>query len=288
MNQSLIISLLTIVFAWGCPQLSWAETVLEKVQRTGVFTAGVRQDAVPFSYTDENNELEGYAVDLIELIHQRLETELNQSIRLELKPVTVDERFPMVQNGTVDLLCSATSITPEREQLVDFSIPFFTSGIQLLVRQADVNRLDPTRFSEAQIQGIEPENVRIGFIQGTTADSDFRPIYPEAKWQPIENRAEGVRRLMNQELDGIASDGILLLGEVWQQGNDLNQFSLVPQQPLSFENYGCIFPKENPQFSEVVNQTITSEENQQLWHQWFHRETGKFPYQQFMNSENRN
>jgi polar amino acid transport system substrate-binding protein len=288
MNQPLIIALLTIIFAWGCPQLSWAETVLEKVQRTGVFTAGVRPDAVPFSYTDESNELEGYAVDLIELIHRRLETELNQSIRLELQAVTVNERFAMVQNGSVDLLCSATSITPEREKRVDFSIPFFTSGIQLLVRAADATRLDPTQFSEAQIQAIEPGNVKIGLIQGTTADSDFRPIYPEATWQPIENRSEGVRRLISQEIDGIASDGILLLGEVWRQGNDLNQFSLVPQQPLTFENYGCIFPKENLQFSEVVNQTITSEENQQLWHQWFDRETGRFPYQQFMNSETRN
>lgn len=288
MNQPLIISLLTIVFAWSCPQLSWAETVVEKVQRTGVFSAGVRQDAVPFSYIDENNELEGYAVDLIELIHQRLETELNQSIRLELRAVTLDERFPVVQNGTIDLLCSATSITPEREQFIDFSIPFFTSGIQLLVRQADANRLDPTQLSETQIQATKLEPITIGFLQGTTTDNDFRPIYPAAQWQNIESRAEGVRRLISQEIDAIASDGILLLGEIWRQESDLKQFILVPQQPLTFEDYGCIFAQKNSHFAKVVNQTIASEENHQLWHQWFNRETGRFPYQQFINSENRN
>ncbi len=288
MKKRWVISVLSIIFAWGFPSLSWAETVLEKVKRTGVLTAGVRKDAVPFSYTDKNNELDGYAVDLIELIHRRLETELNQSIRLELKPIAVDERFRMVQNGTVDLLCSATSITPEREQFVDFSIPFFTSGIQLLVRQADATRLDPTQFSETQLQSSKPGSVGIGFIQGTTADRDFRPIYPEAKWQIIGSRAEGVRRLRNQDIDAIASDGILLLGELWRQGDDFNQFNLVPQQPLTFEDYGCILPQQNPQWAEVVNQTITSNENSQLWNQWFDHKTGKFPYQQFTNSENSN
>ncbi len=278
MKQRFIIPIFSLIFALGFPSLSEAETVMERVKRTGVLTAGVRQDAVPFGYLNEKNELEGYAVNLIELIHRRLETELNQSIQLQLKPVSINDRFRLVQNGTVDLLCSATSITAEREQFVDFSIPFFSSGIQLLVRQPDANRLDPTQFSEEQIQATQPAEVTIGFLQGSTTDSDFRPIYPEAEWQIIGSRAEGVRRLSNQDIDAVASDGILLLGEVQRQGGDINQFSLIPKQALTFEDYGCILPQKNHQLVEVVNKTITSDENTQLKNQWFDPQTGKFPY----------
>ncbi len=281
MNTRLLISVLSIIFTVSFPVLSWAETVLERVNRTGVLDAGVREDAVPFSYMDENQNLEGYSVELVKLIHRRLEKELNKPIKLQLKTVSIEQRFQLVQNGTIDLVCSADSITPEREAFVDFSIPFFTSGIQLLVRQEDAKRLDPTQTSEADLQMVTREEISIGFIQGTTTDSEFRPIYPEAQWQIISSRTEGVRRLKSQNLDGIASDGILLLGELWRQGDNLQQFQLVPAQPLTFEDYGCILPEKNPKWSNLVNSTITSAENTNLWNQWFDPETGRFPYQRF-------
>ncbi len=284
MNTKLLISVLSIILTVSFPVISWAETVLERVNRTGVLDAGVREDAIPFSYTDENQNLEGYSVELVKLIHRRLEKELNKPIKLQLKTVSIEQRFQWVQNGTLDLVCSADSITPEREAFVDFSIPFFTSGIQLLVRKEDAPRLDPTQTSEADLQMVTREDLSIGFIQGTTTDSEFRPIYPEAKWQILGNRTEGVRRLKSQDIDGVASDGILLLGELWKQGDNFQEFQLVPAQPLTFEDYGCILPEKNPQWSNLVNSTITSAENTDLFNQWFDPETGRFPYQRFNTS----
>lgn len=283
MNKKLAVSLLTLLFTVNFPLLGWAETVLEKVNRTGVLTAGVRTDAVPFGYTDNNNALQGYSVDLIKLIQQRLEKQLNKPIKLELKTVTLKNRFTQIETGQLDIVCEATSITPEREEMVDFSIPYFTSGIQLLVREADTERLDPTKASETQLETIRENNITVGFLLGTTTDDEFRPIYPEAKWQVVGSRADGIRRLKSEEIDLMASDGILLLGELWEQGEDFKAFRLVPEQPLTFENYGCILPQNSAQWGTLVNQTITSEENTQLWNQWFDPKTGRFPYQRFQS-----
>lgn len=283
MDKKLAVSLLTLLFTVNFPLLTWAETVLEKVNRTGVLKAGVRTDAVPFGYTDKNNTLQGYSVDLIKLIQKRLEKQLNKPIKLDLKSVTLKDRFSQVETGQLDIVCEATSITVQREETVDFSIPYFTSGIQVLVREADAERLDPTKTSETQLATIRENSITVGFLLGTTTDDEFRPVYPEAQWQVVGSRGDGIRRLRSEEIDLMVSDGILLLGELWKQGEDFKKFRLIPEQPLSFENYGCILPKNSSQWGTLVNQTITSDENLQLWNQWFDPKTGRFPYQRFEN-----
>ncbi|MDY7020456.1 MAG: amino acid ABC transporter substrate-binding protein [Cyanobacteriota bacterium] len=287
MNTRIAISLFSLLFSVGLQLPSLAETVVEKVNRTGVLTVGVREDAIPFTYSNDSNNFEGYSVELMQLIHRRLEQELGTTVRLQYKPVTIENRFSSVENGTVDLVCGADSITAEREQTVEFSIPFFTTGIQLLVQREDAERLDPTRVSETELAETTPGEISIAFIQGTTTDTDFKPIYPEAEWQILGSRTEGLRRLKAGEIDAIASDGILLMGEIWKQGEDQQNYSLIPQDPLSFENYGCIFPQSNPEWSDVINTTITSDEANELWDQWFDSETGRFPYERFSDTANR-
>ncbi|NJO47097.1 MAG: amino acid ABC transporter substrate-binding protein [Oscillatoriales cyanobacterium RM2_1_1] len=281
MFQILIVSVTSLGLTLGACLPVKAESASERIKRTGVLNAGVRMDAVPFSYLDQNGRPQGYAVELTQLIQRQLEQELGKPIQLNLEVINLDNRFEQVQSGQVDLYCGATSITPERERIVDFSIPFFTSGIQLLVRQEDALRLDPTRISEEELQQAQSGQVAIGFLQNTTTDTEFREVYPGASWQALKNRAAGVRQLRDRSLSAIASDGILLLGELWLQGEAFEQFRLVPEEPLTFEDYGCILPEGDQALGEIVNQTITSPANTQLWQQWFDQDTGRFPYKRF-------
>nr|WP_293105706.1 amino acid ABC transporter substrate-binding protein [Okeania sp. SIO2F4] len=272
LNQ--ITSYLITIFFIGFPLPSLAETVLEKIQQTGVLKAGVRSDAVPFSYINsQTNQLEGYSVELIKLIHQRLEQELGKPIKLELQKISLEERFQLIEDGKLDIVCAATTINNAREEVVDFSIPFFTTGIQLLVKKTDAERFDP-------IKGTR-EKISIGLLQGTTTEEEFRPIYPNANWQAVSDRAEGINELSQGKIDAIASDGILLLGAVWQQNKNFNEFDLIPKIPFTFENYGCILPLANSDWDKFVDTTIASDENTQLLHQWFDPKKGKFPYESF-------
>lgn len=281
MSQKVVIALLGLILSIGSTSLARAETVLEQISRTRVLRVGVRTDTVPFGYLNDDGDIDGYSVDLIRLIHSRLEEKLNQPIDLHIKTVTLDDRFEQVENGELDLVCEATTITAERENRVDFSTPFFTTGIQMLVKAENSDRLDPTQLSNIDIAPVASEQVVIGFLAATTTDDELRPVYPEAKWQPIPSRAEGIEMLTTGELDGIASDGILLLGELWLNGSDRRNFQLVPSQPLTFENYGCILPINSRDWGRVVNSTITSPENTTLWNQWFDSSQGKFPYSKF-------
>ncbi|OZH52568.1 hypothetical protein AFK68_23510 [Hydrocoleum sp. CS-953] len=267
-----MISYLITIFFISFPLPTLAETVLEKIQKTGVLKAGVRSDAVPFSYiNNQTNQLEGYSVELIKLIHQRLEEELGKKIKLDLQKISLEDRFKLIEDGKLDIVCAATTINNAREEVVDFSIPFFTTGIQLLVKKTDAERFDPLKGARGQIS--------IGLLEDTTTEEEFRPIYPNANWQEVSNRAEGINQLSEGKIDAIASDGILLLGAVWQQNKNLNDFTLIPKIPFTFENYGCILPLENPDWDKFVDLTIASDRNTQLLQQWFDPKKGKFPYE---------
>ena len=142
MKNRILLSLLAFLCLTTFSSHAQAETVLEKVARTGELKAGSRADTVPFSYTNSQGKLEGYSVDLLSLIHKKLEEKLNKKIKLNLATVTVNDRFREVKNGNLDIVCEATTITQERLERVDFSIPFFITGAQFLIKKSNDKNFD--------------------------------------------------------------------------------------------------------------------------------------------------
>ena len=87
------------------------------------------KESPPFSYRDRDDRWQGIAIDLADEIAEELE------VRLELvEAATVAEMLEMVETGRVDAAAAALSVTPEREQRVDFSHPYFASGLGVAVR----------------------------------------------------------------------------------------------------------------------------------------------------------
>ena len=147
MQKRILLSLLTFLCLTTFSAQAGAETVLEKVARTGELKVGSRADAVPFGYANSQGQLEGYSVDLLSLIHKKVEEKLNKKIKLNLANVTVNNRFREVTNGNLDIVCAATTITQERLERVDFSIPFFITGAQFLIKKTDDKSFDINNYN---------------------------------------------------------------------------------------------------------------------------------------------
>lgn len=112
-----------------------AETVLEKINRTGVLTAGRRGASIPFAFVNEKNEWIGFSIDLLKAIRARLEKKLGKAVTLQKKEATPATRIPLVANRNIDVECGSTSYTRGRDERVDFSLTFFFTGSQLLVKK---------------------------------------------------------------------------------------------------------------------------------------------------------
>lgn len=254
------------IAAWlGAIAPAPASPVLERALATGVLEVGAREDAAPFGYRTTDGEWTGYSVELLHLLRDRLEQRLGRSLQLRLHAVSVEDRFDRVRAGTLAVVCGATTITADRLQTVDFSIPFFVTGTRFLVPVGSEFEVGSTLAGRA-----------IAYIPGTTTDQMIRQIYPRARWQPVATRAEGMDRLRLGRIDAIASDGILLTGEM--RLHEATGYALVPAQPMTTELYGCILPKRDAAWKEVVDRAIASDANRALQDKWFDPERGRFPY----------
>ena len=88
----------------------------------------VTRDIEPFSF-EKDGRRQGFAVELWENVARELQ--------LEYEYVTVDTAKQMVesvQTKATDIAVGALSITAEREKVIDFSQPFYESGLQIVVQ----------------------------------------------------------------------------------------------------------------------------------------------------------
>jgi len=226
------------------PGVASAETVMEKVARTGVLTAGTSRDALPFAYSDSQGKLTGYSVDMLGLIQQQLEKETGKKIKLKLVAVTPSERIPKIINRQVDIVCDASSFTWERDKKVDFSISYGVTGTQILIKK-NSNLGSP----ESLI------NKRVGVLAGTTNEQVIKQIQPQAKLVYLRTRPEGFAALEQGKVDAFASDSILLEGWL-QTAKNQDSFAIVPPRPYSREGIACMVPENNSKFLNSVNYSL--------------------------------
>lgn len=183
------------------PRSALAETVIEKVARTGVLTVGTRIDLIPYAYVNDQQQLVGYSVDMVNLIKEELEKQLDREITLQtVVEETFEDRIPQIVNGKVDIACS-TAFTWERDKFVDFSVSYGLSGVRLLTKKD--SGIDDT-----------PESLvekRIGIAPYTISESTMKSIQPQTSLVPIEDVDQGFKALQSGEIDAIAGPKKIIL-----------------------------------------------------------------------------
>jgi len=245
-----------------------AETTLEKINRSGVFTVGTRTASPPFGYINKQNEWVGFSIDLTRLVHKNLEKRLKKSIKFELKESTPATRIPLLTSGAVDLIAETMTDTRARRESVDFSLIYFVTGAQFLVRES------------SSIRGIQDiAGKRVGAQQGATNERIVRERVPQAKLVVYPDQAAAFTALAQGRIDAYTNDGIQLAGvkakapspEIWKIVGDL----------FSYEPYGMAMRKNDSDFRALVNnslmQAIEGGEYFRLYDKWFGPK-GEVPY----------
>lgn len=98
----------------------------------GPLKVGVKNNVVGFGYQDPlTNEYTGMEVDLANMIAQALGYD-----GTEFTAVTAATRTELLDSGTIDCVLATFTITDERKQSWDFSTPYYTDAVTVLVEKA--------------------------------------------------------------------------------------------------------------------------------------------------------
>jgi ABC-type amino acid transport substrate-binding protein len=245
----------------GLAVAGWAaESTLEKINRTGVFTVGTRTASPPFGYINKQNEWVGFSIDLAKLVHKNIEKKLNKSIKFELKESTPATRIPLLSSMAVDLISGTMTDTRPRRDSVDFSLTFFVTGAQFLVKEG------------SPIRGIQDiAGKRVGTQQGSTNERALREKGFQTQEVIFPDQAAAFTALVQGRVDTYTNDGIQLWGLKYKAPNP-NEWKVVGDF-YTYEPYGMAMRKNDSDFRAVVNnalmEAIEGGEYFKIYDKWF-------------------
>lgn len=248
--------------------ISAAEPTLEKIKRTGVFTVGTRTGSPPFGYINKKNEWVGFSIDLAQLVRKNIEKKLGQPVKFELKESTPATRIPLLSSMAVDLIAGTMTDTRARRENVDFSLTFFVTGAQFMVKK------------RSPIRGVKDiVGKRIGTQQGSTNERTLRERNPQAVLIVFQDQPSAFTALTQGKLDAYTNDGIQLWGLKYKAPNP-DDWEVVGEW-YTYEPYGMAMRKNDSDFRQVVNvalmDAIEGGEYFKLYNKWFGPES-ETPY----------
>ena len=246
MFKRLFLTLISTVFLTMGIKPVIADTIVENVARSGTLTVGTSFDLIPYAYVNPQGELEGYSIDLLELIREELERELGRNIQLNFVEVNgVREIIPKMVSREIDIACN-TIFTWQRDEYVDFSVRYSISGIRLLVPKGSINNSD-TSFKGKKI-GIPP----LTFVEDA-----IQLVHPDAVFVKMESIKDGATALKEGKIDALAGDVVILDGIRQELNPDgFEQFPPLTENPYARYGVACMVPNNNSTFLHIANRTI--------------------------------
>jgi len=248
---------------------AFAETTLEKINRTGVLTIGTRTGVSGFAFINNNNEWVGLSIDLVEqAIAPEISKKLGKPIKVEKKESTAPTRIPLLTSNAVDLIAETMTDTRSRRESVDFSLTYFVTGAQFLVKRG------------SPIKGVQDiAGKRIAALQGSTSARIIREKYPSAQLQEFPDQPAAFQALTQGQVDAYTSDGTYLAGLIGKAPNRGDW--LIAGDFYTYEPYGMAMRKNESEFRNLVNnglmEAIESGKYFELYEKWFGPK-GEVPY----------
>jgi ABC-type amino acid transport substrate-binding protein len=212
----------------AAPSASPPAGTLDRIRTTGTLKLGFRADARPLSFQDEAGKAAGYSVELCQVVAEAVKSALSlPALKVDWVPVTVDSRLSVVQEGQIDLLCGATTVTLERRKNVAFSTPIFPGGVAALVRSDAPPRLKSILSGKAQTYTPVWRAVALNILReqvfvtvaGTTAEEAVQRRAKELQVDsrmlpPVQSYDEGVKAVADRKANAFFAERAILLDAV--------------------------------------------------------------------------
>lgn len=208
----------------GCGQKVENKDLLSTIKQRGELVVGVKYDSKPFGFV-ENGKLQGYDIDVAHLMAKRI---LGNENLVRFVEVDATNRISKLNSGEVDILIATMTVTPQRREVVDFSVPYFYAGQAVMVRKG------------TQIKTIGDLNGRrVIIVLGTTGEKNLRYFAPEAAIVGYRNYKEAFEGMVAGRAEALSADDAIIAGFLYDHSDT---FAMLPQR-YTQEGYAIAFRK---------------------------------------------
>lgn len=218
----------------GCSKKEQSQDVLSNIYKRDKIIVGIRTDAAPFGFKDKRGNIQGFDADLSRLIAKSI---LGNENKVVFVPVTASNRILKLSSGEVDMLIAAMSVTNQRRQILNFSIPYYTAGQAIMVK------------SNSDAIGLQDfQNKKLIIVYGSTSERNLRSNVPGIQVLGYRDYDAAYNALKRGVAEGIVADDTMLLGYTIKD----KSVKLLPKR-YSKEPYAVVFRKE-PESARILTQ----------------------------------
>lgn len=275
-TASLLTALLLAAGAQAQTASEGLSPTLSAIRQAHVVKLGYRESSPPFSFLDQAGRPVGYSLELCAAIVEDIATLVDDpGLRIDYVKVTSDDRIPAVVSGKVDFECGSTTANAERGKQVAFSPLIFVAGTKLMVPKT------ATAVAPADFKGKT-----IVVTKGTTNEVAMHNIDKKLGLGltivASPDHEQSYQMLADGKADAFATDDILLSGLIAHHKSQ-DRFRVVGDY-LSYDPYGIMFRKGEPQLAQLVEATFrrlgSNRDLIPLYNKWF---TARLPTGERMN-----
>lgn len=241
LGKTLIISICFFLMLGlaGCIKKKANNDLLKTIQERGKIIIGVKYDTKPFGFIDTDQKLKGFDVDLTKEIAKRIVGDENA---VEFQQVTSSNRIFSLTAGTVDLVAATMTINPKRQEIIDFSRPYYIAGQAIMV---------PKNSPVSKLKDLSGKCVIV--VLGSTSEINIKQLVPNVKVLGFRTYTDAFSALKSGRGDALTTDDTIIYGFLSEDPN----FKILKDR-LTREPYGIGFKKglNTQSFQDAVDSAL--------------------------------
>lgn len=210
---------------------------LQKVKDAGKFVLGLDASFEPMGYTDENDEIVGFDIDLAEEVCKRMGVELVK------QPINWDTKEEDLNGGRIDCIWNGMSINASRQETMNLSEPYMKNAMVFCVPA------DSTAASMADLA-----DAKIGVQNGSSAQDilDGSDIASTITEQLLPTNVEALMQMDSGLVDAVFLDSVVAEYKITSDNKD---WKILPDG-LEEEEYAIGFRKNDQQLRDEVQKIL--------------------------------
>ena len=231
--------------------------IIDRILSRGELIVGTVGNMPPLNMTSRKGDIIGLEADLAAY----LAASMGVKLRFEILPFS--GLLPALEKGSIDMILSSMTITPERNLKVAFVGPYFVSGKSILTKIATLSAVkDPSEINT-------PETT-LTTLEKSTSELFVKEIMPNARLVTVKDYDEAVNLVLRNEADAMIADYPVCVVSALRYPEE-NLMALVAT--FTYEPLGIALPKSDPLLINWTQNTLNALEDtgelEELRIHWF-------------------
>ena len=213
---------------------------LEEIQKEGSLTVGIMGTYAPYNYLGEDKQYTGYDVEIAKEIGKRL------GVDVEFVAQEFSGLIPGLQKDKYDMLVSQVTITDDRKKQIDFSNPYITNHVKVIVRADNQDIQSTADFPKKTI------GVGLGTNDESFLRTQLMPEVGEFKINTYDDVITTLADLNAGRIDATINNEYALKPIVEQNGYEVKAVG----EPIKSDEAGVAVKKGEKEFVEAINKAL--------------------------------